>query len=77
LTGHKLENGEFRYTKEIIENTKNHRIDIIKSCNADYRELDTLLSDILKHIQMVVGDMIPKIYDELDIVKQKQEMMKE
>lgn len=76
LTGHKLGKGEFKYTKKIIENTEKHRIDIIKSCNSDIRELNSLNQDVLKPAQIVIQNMIQKTYDELEIAKQKQDMMK-
>lgn len=77
LTGHELTERELHYTKEIIEYTENHRFKILKSLDSDVRQLNTLYLDYLKPAKLVIDDMMKKIEDELEISKQKQDMMKE
>lgn len=75
LTGHKLTRGEFHYSKEIIENSRAHRLNIVKNYS-DYRTLNTLNSWSLQMVKLAIDDMIKIVDEELDVLDDKNEMAK-
>ena len=78
LTGYKKEkdNSE-HYTKEIVENSHNHRLDIAKSINSEYRAMYGFDEWFVKPAKMAIDDMHQILNEEMDSAEKKQEMMKE
>jgi hypothetical protein len=76
LTGYKKDEREY-YTEDIINNTNNHRLDIVKSINSEFRELYGYDDKFIKPALMVLEDIHKKLNEEMDSAEQKEEMMKE
>jgi len=76
LTGRALTKGEHQYNKEIIYYTKNHRLNIVKSLDSDYRSLNSFKQTYLDLVKLAVDDMLKILNEEMDTAEQKQEMMK-
>lgn len=75
LTGHKLEKGEHEYTKEIVDNTKEYRFKIAKSCNEDIRQLRSY-AESFEVIRRALTDMLEILTKEMDVAYKNQDIMK-
>jgi len=73
LTGRAITKGETTYTKEIVDNNKEHRYKIVKSFDGDIRELNSL-HNAMKIAQRAINDILEIIDSELDISDKKREM---
>ena len=73
LTGKALTKGEFKYTKEMVANTKTHRLNIAKS--ADFRELNSFKTMFLEPLKVAVDSMLDIIDQEMQVAEKKTEMM--
>jgi hypothetical protein len=76
LTGYKKDEHEY-YTKDIINNTNNHRLYIVKSINSEFRELYGYDERFIKPLKMAIDDIHKKLNNEMDSAERKQEMIKE
>ena len=76
LTGRSLSKGEIKYTEDIIKNTHNHRLEMAKSLDSEYRALYGFYSWYLKPLKMAVDDMVEIMNEEMDTAEKKKEMMK-
>ena len=56
LTAYKKDEHE-HYTKDIVENSHNHRLDIAKSINSEYRELYGFDEYFVKPAKMAIDDI--------------------
>lgn len=77
LTGHQLSKGETKYTEEMVKHTHNHRLNIAKSLNSEYRALLGFYLWYLKPAKMASDDMVSILNEEMDSAEQKEGMMKE
>jgi len=75
LTGRAITKGETTYTKEIVDNNKEHRYKIVKSFDGDIRELNSL-HNAMKIAQRAINDILEIIDSELDVSDKKREMSK-
>lgn len=76
LTGYKKDEREY-YTKDIINNSHNHRLDIAKSINSEFRAMYGFDERFVKPAKMAIEDMHQILNEEMDSAEKKQEMMKE
>jgi hypothetical protein len=76
LTGYKKDERE-HYTKDIFNNSHNHRLDIAKSINSEYRELYGFYDWFVKPALLALEDMHKTLNEEMDTAEKKQDMMKE
>ena len=76
LTGHKKDDRE-HYTKDIVNNSHNHRLDIAKSINSEFRAMYGFDEWFVKPAKMAIEDMHQILNEEMNSAEKKQEMMKE
>ena len=77
LTGRAITKGETKYTEEMVKNTHNHRLEIAKSLDSEYRALLGYYLYYLKPLKLAIDDMIEILNEEMDTAEKKKEMMKE
>jgi len=73
LVGRALTKGEYKYTKEIVENGNEYRYQVVKSFNGDIRQLNSL-RETLVLMRIAANDMLEIIDSELEVAAKKQEM---
>ena len=76
LTGYKKDEREY-YTEDIINNTNNHRLNIVKSINSEFKKLFGYDKKFIKPALMALEDLHKKLNEEMDSAERKQEMIKE